>query len=214
MSVRLRAARAYRSTAPAWEHRSLRVLPSQDEMRGAIVKSTRNVLGTHGYHAATYARIAALAGVEPGDVRRLFPERRDLILEALGLPVALGPVAGLLDLPGEELVARYLAFWETTGNTAILRSIFRAAVTDERVAGALDRYLTRAFVRPLAEGLHATDACPRIRLVISYLVGLTLSRYLLMEEPLGSADRETVAAWAGPSVDNFLHGGLAVSSRS
>jgi AcrR family transcriptional regulator len=204
---------AHTSAPPPWRTTRGRPEPfdlgADEDARAVIVAAARATLATHGYHAATYARIADLARVAPDDVRRLFPERRDLILQALGLPALLGPVDELLYLPGEEIVARYLAFWETGGNTSILRSLFRAAVADERVGSALEGYLTKAIVKPLAERMQETDACPRIRLVISYLVGLTLSRYVLQEEPLASADSETVAAWAGPSVDAFLRGGLA-----
>jgi AcrR family transcriptional regulator len=174
-------------------------------VRHAVVSAVGEALATRGYHATTYDYIAALAGCRPADVRRAFPSKKGLILEALRLPEALGSVPELLRLPGEELVTRYLEFWETADNAVILGCVFRAAVSDERVAAALERYLADALVGPLAAGLETTDAYPRVRLLISYLVGLTMSRYILAEEPLASADRETVAAWAGPSVDGFLH---------
>lgn len=188
-----------------------RLGPDRERVRSAVVAAVGEALATRGYHAATYEYIAALAGCEPADVRRAFPSKTGLILEALHLPKALGSAPELVLLSGEEIVTRYLEFWETADNTAILGSIFRAAVSDERVACALETYLTGALVRPLATGLESTDAYPRVRLLISYLVGITMSRYILAEEPLASADRGTVAAWTGPSVDAFLHGRLGAA---
>ncbi len=59
-----------------------------------------------------------------------------------------------------------------------------------------------------------TDAYPRARLAFSQLLGLAVSRYVLVQEPLASADHETIAAWARPSLDYFLHGELGGSSTS
>jgi hypothetical protein len=47
--------------------------------------------------------------------------------------------------------------------------------------------------------------------MISYLCGLAVSRYLLREEPLASADHETIADWMGPSIDGALHGALGAA---
>jgi hypothetical protein len=72
----------------------------------------------------------------------------------------------------------------------------------------VERHATEAIVRPFAVENRSTDACPRARLAFSLLVGLAMSRYVLIQEPLASADPETLAAWIGPSLDRYLDGGL------
>jgi hypothetical protein len=111
-------------------------------------------------------------------------------------------------LPGAEIVARYLAFWEQGDNSAILRQLLRGAVSDRRLAAALERHVMGTVIRPFAEEDQSTDAHPRARLAFAALLGLAVSRYVLRQEPLASADHDTLTAWMGPSLDHFLRGRL------
>jgi AcrR family transcriptional regulator len=172
-----------------------------------IVAAARRLLMTSDYHAVTYVEVADEAGVEPGRVRAAYPAKIDLVLAALGLPGALR-ASSIARLSGREIVLRYLEFWERDGNTAILRTVLAAAAADDRVVRDVEDYLTGTLLRPLSWGLRKPDACPRVRLLVSTLTGLSFSRYVLKEEPLASGDHETVAAWVGPVVDNLLHGRL------
>ncbi len=79
---------------------------------------------------------------------------------------------------------------------------------DHDLAARIEDHTVRTLIRPFAEEVRATDAYPRARLAVSQLLGLAVSRYLLPQEPLASADIETIAAWAGPSLDCCLRGEL------
>ena len=116
--------------------------------------------------------------------------------------------------PGKSVVACFLKFWETGDNALILRSLLSASVRDERLAARLEAQIVGTLIRPFAEDVGATDAYPRARLAFSQLLGLAMSRYLLPQEPLASADIETIAAWAGPSLDYCLRGELGYSVSS
>jgi len=171
----------------------------------------RVALSTRGYRGASYDVVADLAGVRPAQIRGLFGSKSALVLEALGLPPTPHGAACLALLSGRDIVTRYLEFWETGENATILLGVLSAAATDKRVVRDFECYLTRALVRPLSAALGKVDAYPRVRLLVSYLSGLAVSRYLLREEPLASADHETVADWVGPSIDGFLHGQLGAA---
>ena len=79
---------------------------------------------------------------------------------------------------------------------------------DPGLAARMEAHAIRTLLRPFAEEVRTTDAYPRARLAVSQLLGLAVSRYLLPQEPLASADIETIAAWAGPSLDYCLRGEL------
>jgi AcrR family transcriptional regulator len=172
-----------------------------------IAAAARRLFVSHDYRAVTYVLVAGEAGVDPSEVRAAYPAKIELVLAALGLPGALR-ASSIARLTGREIVRHYLDFWERDGNSAILRRILAAAAADDRVVRDIEDYLSGTLVRPLSWGLRTPDACPRVRLLVSTLTGLSFSRYVLKEEPLASGDHETVAAWVGPVIDSLLHGRL------
>jgi len=183
----------------------------EDRRRQAVIAALRATLVERGYHATTYDVVARRAGVRPADIGRLSGSKSELVLEALGLPRLLRGAGRLARLGGAEIVAEYLRFWETDDNAEILLGVLDAALSDRRVVRDVEGFLTRALIRPLAVALGMSDACPRVRLLISCLSGLAVSRYVLREEPLASADHETIAAWVGPAIDGYLHGELGAA---
>ena len=185
---------------------------SDDEVRRAVVGVLPDALRARPYDQVTYAFVARLAGVAPADVRRCYPAKAQLVLSALRpLPPRI-PQRPALAWSGAEIVTRYLQFWETADNAVILRCLCTAAGTDSRLAAAIEAHTIAALIAPYAAGARTTDACPRARLAVSELLGLALSRYVLCQEPLASADHETIAAWAGPALDYFLKGELGRSA--
>jgi AcrR family transcriptional regulator len=185
-------------------HQGSRVVSlTQARRRRDICDAARELLAVADYAAVDFDAVAQAAGVRPADVRRHFGSRIELTMAALTLPP---PLTGALRarLTGAQTVARFLAFWEDGANTAILLNVFRATLHDRRVVREVQACMERVLVRPLVGGLATPDAAPRARLVTSALVGLAVTRYVLREEPLASADHATVAAWMGPAIDCYL----------
>ena len=159
------------------------------------------------YEQVTFSFMARLAGVAPADVRRCCSTKAEVVLAALRQPEPL-PEGGALTGSGAEIVARWLEFWEFVDNVTILRSLCAAAASDRRLAAALEARVVAAAIAPFAARVSAPDACPRARLACAQLIGLAASRYVLRQEPLASADHQTIAAWAGPALDCVLGGEL------
>ena len=177
-------------------------------VRRAAAASVAEALRAGGYEGLTFRSVARLAGLDVGDLERVFPSTADMALKALR--PALERPAGrcAFTAAGETIVARYLRFWETGDNILILRSLMCASMHDRRLAARMEAHTIRTLIRPFAEEVRATDAYPRARLAVSQLLGLAVSRYMLPQEPLASADIETIAAWAGPSLDCCLRSEL------
>jgi AcrR family transcriptional regulator len=186
-----------------------RATPTRDdEVRKAVVAIMADALRARPYDHVTYTFVARLARVTTADVRRCFPTKAEMVLTALRrLP---GRPAGraTLELSGAEIVTRHLEFWETGDNAVILRSLYTASADDRRLAAAIEAHTIATLIAPFAARVKTTDACPRARLAVAELLGLAVSRYVLHQEPLASADHETIAAWAGPALDYFLKGEL------
>jgi len=182
--------------------------PRDGGIREAVVAVVPAALRARAYEHVTYTFVACLAQVAPADVRRCFPTKAGMVLAALQAPHGRPPDRAALELSGAEIVTRHLEFWETGDNTVILRSVCSASAANERLAAAIEAHTIAALIAPFAARTQTTDACPRARLAVSELLGLAFSRYVLHQEPLASADHETIAAWAGPAVDYFLKGEL------
>ena len=177
-------------------------------VRRTAAASVAEALRVGGYDGLTFRSVARLAGLDCGVVRHVFASKADMVFRALR--PASEPPAGrsALTAAGEAIVSRYLRLWETGDNALILRSLLCASMRDHDLAARIEDHTVRTLIRPFAEEVRATDAYPRARLAVSQLLGLAVSRYLLPQEPLASADIETIAAWAGPSLDCCLRGEL------
>jgi hypothetical protein len=183
------------------------VLLSEARTGRRIVSAARELLAVADYASVDFTAVAQAGGVRPEDVSRRFASRMELTLAALELPPAL-PAARRSRLSGAETVLRFLRFWETGANAGILTNVLRAGMHDGRSRREVEDVLGEVLFVPLATGLGTTDAGPRARLVSSALVGLAVTRFILCEEPLASADHCTLAAWMGPSIDCYLRGAL------
>ena len=186
--------------------------PNDDAIRRTIVALLPEALQARPYDQVTYTFVARLAHVAPADVRRCYPTKAELVLSALRPLPPRRTRRPALACSGAEIVTRYLQFWETADNAVILRCLCAAAGTDRRLAAAIEAHTIAALIAPYAASARTTDACPRARLAVSELLGLALSRYVLCQEPLASADHETIASWAGPALDYFLKGELGRSA--
>ena len=167
-----------------------------------------DALRARAYDQVTFPLVAQLAHVAPADVGRCFPTKAQLVLSALQPLPRPTPERAAFESSGTEIVTRYLEFWETGDNAVVLRCLCVAAGTDKRLAAAIEARTIADLIAPFAASARTTDACPRARLAVSELLGLAFSRYVLRQEPLASADHETIAAWAGPALDYFLKGEL------
>ena len=177
-------------------------------IRRTAAAAVTAALQADGYDGLSFQSVARRAGLSSDDVRRVFPSKVDMVLKSLR-PASERP-AGRSDFTwsGETIVARFLRFWETDDNPLILRSLLCASLRDPRLAARIEAHIVGTLIRPFAEDVGVPDAYPRARLAFSQLLGLAVSRYLLPQEPLASADIETIAAWAGPSLDYCLRGEL------
>ena len=63
-------------------------------------------------------------------------------------------------------------------------------------------------LQPMRDALPAEEADRRVQLVISQMVGLVVTRYLLALEPLASMPAEDVVAWVAPTLQRYLDGPL------
>jgi AcrR family transcriptional regulator len=179
--------------------------------RDDILAAARARFAGQGYTATSIRQVARDAGVDPALVHYFFGTKEALFGSAMELPYSpaeiLKPALDEgLDGAGPRIVRRLLEVWEDPAAQAGLLTLVRSAATHPDSARLLREFITRELQPRIAAAIDAPDAHLRATLVGSALVGVAFERFVLLLEPLASADRETVVAWVGPTVQRYLTG--------
>lgn len=181
--------------------------PGSSGSREEILAAARSQFATDGYDGATIRGIAAAAGVDPGLVRHYFGSKDHLFVEAMEFPVDPAVmvqqlVGAGLDGVGERLVRFFLETWDTPDAPFV--ALLRSVTTNEQAAGMLREFLAREVVGRVAGSLDLDHPELRATLAVSHLVGLAFVRYVIKLEPLASADRESLIAEVGPTIQRYF----------
>lgn len=162
--------------------------PGESDTRAAILDAARRLFIDEGFRGATTRKIAAAAGVDAALISYFFGSKQNLFGEAFALPANPATlVAARLDGPIDELPHRLLAVlldtWDPVANRPSLLAIAQAAGSPETAS------LTRGFVEEVllgpiaarlrAEGVRKRDATRCSGLLVTQLVGVIYTRYVL-----------------------------------
>jgi AcrR family transcriptional regulator len=186
--------------------------PGAGDTRSEILAAARAEFTERGYAAATIRQIARRAGVDPALVHHYFADKAGLFVASLDLPADPRTVQAEArhgGLSGARIVERFLAQWEDgvaePGKPFV--TLTQAMSSAPEVATAIREFLTERVwaTTPAAGGeqMHVRTA-----LVSAHLLGLAWARYVVRMEPIASATRSQVAAWAGPVIEACITGRL------
>ena len=187
--------------------------PGGPDTRGQILAAAREAFADKGFAATTIRGVAAGAGVDPALVHHYFGAKDDLFLAALQIPVdpreLVPPVLDDgLDGAGERLLRLFLSVWEQPAARLPLLALVRTGLGEESSQSLLRQGLLRLVLDPLRAALPEAEADRRVQLVASQMIGLVVTRYLLVLEPLASMPSEDVVAWVAPTLQRYLDGPL------
>ena len=187
--------------------------PGGPDTRGQILAAARESFAHKGFSGTTIRAVAAEAGVDPALVHHYFGAKDDLFLAALEIPVdprQLVPtvLAGGVDGAGERMLRLFLSVWDDPTTRLPLIALVRSSLSEEAPETLLQQGILRMVLQPLRAALPAEEADRRVQLVASQLIGLVMTRYLLVLEPLASMPVEEVVAWVAPTLQRYLDGPL------
>jgi AcrR family transcriptional regulator len=187
--------------------------PGGPDTRGEILAAARRSFAGKGFGGTTIRGVAGEAGVDPALVHHYFGSKDDLFLAALDIPVdprRLVPTVFEAGLPGsgERLLRLFLSVWDDPHARLPLLALVRSTLGQEAPESLLQQGILRMVLRPLREALPPEEADRRVQLVLSQMVGLVVTRYLLALEPLASMPADDVVAWVAPTLQRYLDGPL------
>jgi AcrR family transcriptional regulator len=181
--------------------------PGQTETRELILVAARNQFAERGYDGTTIRGIAAEAGVNPALVHHFYGTKDQVFVAALNLPINPSlVVATLLDGPREEIGYRilrlFLTLWREPATRTPFLALVRSVSTNEQAAAMMRQFIDRAVLAKVAEALDI----PRLRLngMISQVIGIAMTRYVIRLEPIASADEDELIALVGPVIQHYL----------
>ncbi len=185
--------------------------PGGPDTRGQILAAARESFADKGFGSTTIRGVAADAGVDPALVHHYFGSKDDLFLAALEIPVdprVLVPTVfdEGVDGAGERLVRLLLSVWDDPATRLPLIALLRSSLVQGTPETLLQQGILRMVLQPMRDALPAEEADRRVQLVISQMVGLVVTRYLLALEPLASMPAEDVVDWVAPTLQRYLDG--------
>ncbi|MEU7897234.1 TetR family transcriptional regulator [Nonomuraea sp. NPDC049152] len=181
--------------------------PGASDTRGDILAAARQVFAEKGFDKATIRGIAREAAVDPALVHHYFDSKEGLFVAAMHLPVdPVEVLSQLLEGPREEVGERLVRLILTVtadeeARTPVL-ALVRSAMTNEQAVNMMREFITNALLYRVADGLGVSHL--RIEAAFAQLIGVVLARYVLVLEPLASADIEDLVELLGPTVQRYL----------
>lgn len=158
--------------------------------------------------------------MDPSLVHHYFGTKDDLLVAALALPVdpreVLRPVveAGP-EGAGERLLRTFLGVWDAPETQGALLAVARTALDPDGSRLVKDGFIP-VVVGPVLESLVKDRPEARIPLVVSQVLGLIVSRYVVAVPSVAQLSAEDLVAGMGPVLQHYLTGDLgdAVEARS
>lgn len=181
--------------------------PGQNETREHILAAARNQFGARGYDGTTIRGIAAEAGVNPALIHHFFGTKDQVFVAALSLPIDPAMVlTTVLDGPREEVGKRilglFLRLWREPVSRASFLALIRSVSTNEQAATMFRGFIEQVMLARISEALNI----PRLRLtaLISHIMGIAMTRYILGVDPIASVSEEELVALVAPVLQRYI----------
>ena len=181
--------------------------PKALRTREAIEAAARELFAINGFDRTTVRDIGVRAGIDPSMIIRYFGSKDALFAQVaapdLHLP-DLGAIASAVI--GETLVRHFLDLWEGDGVGGGMPVLLRSAASNDKAAEQLRKmFLTQVFPAVARVGPPETAAM-RAGLVASQLLGLALTRYVLMVPPVVMMPPEFIVRTIGATIQRYASG--------
>ena len=180
-----------------------------DDVRDAVLDAARAAFHARGYVRTSVKGVAAAAGVAPEVVNRYWNSKESLFAAAMRLPfdpASAVPelVAPGLDGMGERLTRATLDLLADEDSRNDFIALFQAGASATKAAKSMQDFIERSIVDRLVRTLGVPDARLRVNLIVSYLLGIASTRYIIRLEPIASMPEDDLVKLVAPTIQNWL----------
>jgi len=189
------------------------------QAKEAIQEAARHLFAENGFDRTSVRQIALAAQVDPMLVTHYFKTKAGLFAAVVRPPVDPAQVIDLVldqgpEQAGERLAAFVLRTLETPDSRKWVVAMVRGATSEPEVAAVVRERFAEALLIPLAEAAGGTDPEYRAILLMSQLIGLVMTRYIVKVEPLASRPAPEVVADLAVTFQRYLTGPLGASDKA
>ncbi|HEY0226457.1 MAG TPA: TetR family transcriptional regulator [Mycobacterium sp.] len=179
------------------------------QTRADILAAARRRFAAEGYERTTLRAVASDVGVDAALVIRYFGCKQDLFAKAAEFAIELPDMSGVdPDEIAGILLPRFFEVWESDET---FLALLRAAMTSQVAAEAL-RQVFATQVAPKLITATPDHPVERVEVMGAFVIGLAITRYVLVNPPIADLSRDEVSRWAAPVIRRLLVGPAPLGS--
>jgi len=189
--------------------------PGTARTREDILAAARSLFAERGFAATSVRAVAAEAGVDAALVHHYFGTKDELFRATLEVPVDLAAVVARIVAAkgpdaGRVVAETFVDVWEGPSTGPAMVAFLRRTLADGVSTELLGQFAAATVIQRAAEGLlqdvDAEEARARVSMVVSQLLGVAVTRYVLGIDPLTRLSREELVGRLAPALDRHLAG--------
>lgn len=179
--------------------------------RQAIIDAAREQFSTKGFDGASLRAIAEQAGVTPALVHHYFESKQALFGVAMTMNFDADTlidewIAGGREELGERMTRTMLELFADPHTAAPLMSLSFAALTSEQAALMGREFYDSAMFARLLPVMDGADKALRIKIVVGYLLGVGIMRYVTRSTVISEVSNEELLALVVPTIQGYIDG--------
>jgi AcrR family transcriptional regulator len=181
--------------------------PRSADTQSRIIAAARPLFAKHGYHGTTIRAVAAAADIHASMVMRYFESKEGLFAAAAEFDLRMPDFSNVKESElGVALVRQFLDRWEGEGNGEELRALLGVAHTNETARGRLMEIFTCQLEPVVARVAHVADKEQCTALIVTQMLGLAFTRYILRLPPIVNLTRTVLEEQLGATIQHYLSG--------
>jgi AcrR family transcriptional regulator len=173
--------------------------------RDRILNEARRLFAELGYERTTIRAIAAAANINVSIVMRYYGSKEDLFAVAAHLDLRLPNLSSVPpEKRGEAIVTRFIDSREGPDASDQLTALMRAAVSHEAARQRFFDLVNNQVGPEIRTTIPDDQFEERLGLIITHLVGLGFTRYVLQHPLVVGMERDVIIRKFGAIVQSYL----------
>jgi AcrR family transcriptional regulator len=178
--------------------------PKSIRTREAIEAAAQELFAANGYEKTSVRDIGARAGIDPSMIIRYFGSKDGLFTQVATPNLQLIDLDGVAPaMLGEAVVRHFLRIWEGEDSGGGMQVLLRSAASNAEAAERMRGIFVAQVLPAIARIGRPETAAFRAGLVASQLIGLAMTRYVLLVPPVVAMPAESIVRAVGETIQRY-----------